>query len=616
MPFDLGYEQLKGRAMVVYGDNATATDSNSKVYYCYWDGSAWGPVSNCAPTDGTNDLPAITGFNGIPRWIRVTPEGEQLTRARSDRIIATAITATGIDLAAWIWDGDDWTTLANVMVAGDTIEMRSFDAAWETLSGDAILLFGNSSSEDTTPGAYRVYNNSTNTWDSSNTNMPAVPTQCNGTATDSGGYRVRWVEMESSPSSDIILAALNVSDASAPATTPAFFPYHWDGSAWNPGGGTGNSTACDESIKTTMNLQAGVRFEKYNNGTEFGIAVTVDGGTTLTQRYTTFTAPSTWAALATIRSTTDDSSAIDLYSAYNAGSAGADRLHTMGRDWDCDSAYHDQWTGSAWSSSTPTTGSIPPNCTNAHAEAPGYTWVTKMYAAWQKNWRWYKGTDTASVPTDAWANENTRPTVGNTSGTDFRLRMNYAELTNGASETASRKKLQYVSAATCSDPNSCASSSWTDVDDIAGAGIWRYTGDLDITCSPTDCDDGVLLTGTVLTGTNGTCSAGNGCGIWVLDKDGAGVGNMDHNANIVQENEYIIENNGAAASTIYYFRIFDVHDNTVIFRQQDSATTCAGSSACTYPSLDTSSLGPTTDDIMRHGNWFSGGTEQGFFWAN
>lgn len=596
-PFDVGYEQLSGDAMVVYGDNATAVSgTSSKLYYCLYNGTSWSPQGSCTPTDGTNDLPALTNFNGIPRWVRVIPQGEQLTKNRTDRILVLAMTDGG-DIGAWIWNGSNFTSLASTLVLNalsnaatpDQWETMPFDGAWETNSGDAIVLFANSATEDTTPAAYKVYSNSGNTWDGSETAIPAVSTQCSGVATTT--YITRWIDLASSPSSDIIIAGLGVSDAAAVTTTPAFFPYHWSGSAWNQGGGSGNSTACDDVVKTQMNWQASVGFEKYNNGTEFGIAATVDGGTTLTVRYTTFTAPSTWAALATAFSTTDDSSAVDLYAAPNAGSAGADRMHLLARDWDCNGVYHQRWTGSAWDGGNPTTGFIPPDCNNTHTEAPGYTWVYKMYAAWTNNWRWYNGTDLAPIPTTALAAENTRPVVGNTSGDDLRLRINVANL-GALSETDARKKLQYVSAATCSDPNSCADSNWTDVDDTVGAGIWRY---VDLSCTGGDpCADGTLLTGTVLTGTDSTCSAGNGCGTWVLDKNNAAGANMDHNSNssqsLVQEIEYDIENNGAAGNTVYYFRLFDVEDNTSIFRQQDSSTVCAGSSACTYPSIDTTAV--------------------------
>jgi hypothetical protein len=36
-----------------------------------------------------------------------------------------------------------------------------------------------------------------------------------------------------------------------------------------------------------------------------------------------------------------------------------------------------------------------------------------------------------------------------------------------------------------------------------------------------------------------------------------------------------------------------------------------------YPVITTfSSAGPTTDQILRGGKWFSGGSKQPFFWAN
>lgn len=597
-PFDVGYEQLSGDAMVVYGDNASAVSgTTSKVYYCIWNGTNWNAGAGCAPADGTNSLPAITNYTGIPYWIRVIPMGQQFSANRSDKILVLAATDSG-DLGAWIWNGSNWTTLPTNLIrdniSGGTPAMyqtQGFDGAWETVSGDAVVLFGDSATEDTTPASYKVYTTgSPGSWGAASA-IAAVPGTCNGTATTT--YITRWIELEASPmpTSDRMIAALKGTDTAAVTTTPAFFPYYWDGGAFVASG----TTACDESTKATSSHDVDVAFEKYNNGTEFGFAITGESTTAVTERYSTFTGPATWGAIGTAFNTNDDTVSAYLFPSPNAGSAGADRIHFVGADIDC-TDNQARWSGTAWSAVLPTTGTgIPPDCNNyttaPQTEAPGIYYVNKVYAAWQKNWRWYRGTDLASTPTLALADEITEPDVSDVDNALYRLRVNVAELTNGAAETDARKKLKFVSAATCADPNTCPDASWTNVGDPGDATAWEYASDAESACTPTHCDDNNQLADTVLTSTS-ACSnptTGLGCGTWVQDKDAAAGANMDHNASQVQEIEYMIQNISAAASTVYYFRLFDIEDNTAIFRQQN-ASVCGsgGASACTYPSLDTS----------------------------
>jgi hypothetical protein len=194
------------------------------------------------------------------------------------------------------------------------------------------------------------------------------------------------------------------------------------------------------------------------------------------------------------------------------------------------------------------------------------------------------------------------------------LRANYIELNNGMDDQTLRFKLQYT---TGCNPNTILAyrCTWTDVDNTAGAGIWRYK---DLTCTPTDCADNALLTGTTLSSTTGTCSIFNACGTWVLSKDAASGGTMGLNSGKFQESEWDVEANGAATSTVYYFRIYNAEQDTPVYTQQSSAAclnnNTVGGNVCTYPSLLTDGVTvPTTDDEMRHGNYFSGGSEQNFF---
>lgn len=68
--------------------------------------------------------------------------------------------------------------------------------------------------------------------------------------------------------------------------------------------------------------------------------------------------------------------------------------------------------------------------------------------------------------------------------------------------------------------------------------------------------------------------------------------------------DFALVDNSAPASTTYCFR----------------AVTSDGSALATYtqrPEITTAGpIGPTVEEVMRHGNWFSAGTEQSAFWAD
>ncbi len=47
-----------------------------------------------------------------------------------------------------------------------------------------------------------------------------------------------------------------------------------------------------------------------------------------------------------------------------------------------------------------------------------------------------------------------------------------------------------------------------------------------------------------------------------------------------------------------------------------SAGVVSPATAVAISSSVTLSAGPSMDQVMRHGNWFSGGSEQSYFWAD
>jgi hypothetical protein len=71
--------------------------------------------------------------------------------------------------------------------------------------------------------------------------------------------------------------------------------------------------------------------------------------------------------------------------------------------------------------------------------------------------------------------------------------------------------------------------------------------------------------------------------------------------------DFSLTDNGATAGTAYCFRVASF----------DGTSTSALTTYTNYPMITTfGSAGPTMDQIMRGGEWFSSGTKQPFFWAN
>lgn len=580
--FDIAYEPLSGRGFVVYGDNAADT-----FYYARWDGSAWSPNTAPGTPDSSNDVD-LPGSSAVPNWIRVIPAGESLDQDRSNRMMVLVADKNSA-LHAFYWDGSSFdagntvvSDLQNCNVA------QCFDGAWSEMGLFVLSYVDNDATNNV---SYMTYTVGTG-W--------GTEQSAHNTANDT-----KWLASVADPTSTRILVANSDNGNDTRSAV-------WRGNNTT----NGFSNGCvDNTTEVVSGMQAYAAFERFNGE---GLHLYNDSGTTNTGDYCTYTPAATWGTPTPNGLTTgDDSEKIKAW-----GSPNSDDIMMMGQDVDCDIDAK-LWVGTGWSATMTTIeadsshyGVACPNNTGPQPSPEGapfsYDFVWKNYASWQRNWRFYDDADTASTPATALAAENTALTNFGLQES-FRLRMNYAE--RGAQpSTDARRKLQYTS--DC-NPNSTleVNCTWTDVDDIGGTGRWRYQ---DISCTPTDCADTTQLAGTVLSG-SGACTAGNGCGTWVLDKDASASGtSMDHNSSQVQESEWIVEANWPLHQTTYYFRIWDVDQATPLYREQDSSDCgSGGASACTYPSITTGALpAPTQDQVMRHGSWFSGGYERHFYWAD
>ena len=121
--FDLCYSQISGNGIIAY------TKNDSKVYYRIHSGGSWGTET---------EVYASTASTGTIYWIKLVP------RPASNEI-TLLITDSNSDLHAITFDGTTWDEDGS----GDSLETglettgwMSFDAAYETLSGNLLVAWG------------------------------------------------------------------------------------------------------------------------------------------------------------------------------------------------------------------------------------------------------------------------------------------------------------------------------------------------------------------------------------------------------------------------------------------------------------------------------------------
>ncbi|MDO8269414.1 MAG: M23 family metallopeptidase [Candidatus Levybacteria bacterium] len=588
--FDVVYESLSGRAMIVYaGDTADggSVPDSQKLYYCIWNGTAWSPVSTCAPTNGSNDITLTS--NGRPTFVTLKRQS-----GSNQILLGVSVDVAGTHEAeAFIWNGSSW---GNSVVATDTTNLtaltleegNSIDVEWGETSGDAFIIYGTAATVEV---KYKRFTGGS--WGS----------EADAFDSAAAGGDAIGMNADRDPESDRIAVVTNDDNNDLSAAV------------WKADGTTAGWTSLSASVNeaTLENIALGPPYTDIvweNSGSQAIIvarnAANSDGAEYSRISCTGSGCTATGIAAVTSASGADDGSFVRLVSSSNSD----DIMFLIGDTDRILTAQH--WNGSAWEAAD--AGILEADVSGASGGDQGTcgatvcpnnlpaTFVYIPYSPWGRNWRW---TDdlTTNDPTTWLANEDVAPTDFSPSGATVRLRYNFAEL-SGMAETNTRKKLQFVDSVTCSDPDSCASSNWTDVGAQGSGAAWRYA-DCDSSDATQDDDDSIgsqKLTGSTQNGT--------------FVENGTAASVSDHNALATIEYDYCLETNGATGSTTYYFRASDLEQGT-IYRDQRSgsgANTCGPSSnqACTYPSIQTGVSGPTLGQTMRHGKWFSNGVEQPF----
>jgi len=185
--FDIAYETVSGDALAVYKRALAETD----VYYRVWNGSAWS-------SETILDLP--TG--GEPRWVTMA------SNPNSDEIVI-AVLDDQWDIVVSVWDGDTFTNTTIVETDASTAERQCMDVAYESLTGKAMVVWGETGAGNP---RYRI-------WD-------GLSWSAEGSAPDIG-FELEWMKLCSDPTTNRIL--LGTLDSGSDVNV-AF----WDGTAWEP----------------------------------------------------------------------------------------------------------------------------------------------------------------------------------------------------------------------------------------------------------------------------------------------------------------------------------------------------------------------------------------------
>jgi hypothetical protein len=210
--FDIAYENTSGDAIVVYSNNTTGTN---ELRYRIWNGAAWTAATNLDSALFTTTTP-----NAIKLAARTT--------TGSDEIAATIADSANV-LTTLIWNGVAWgnePTASHGTLAGTAGQNDLFDQAYESASGDLLVIFTTSTPQQN----HRTY--SAGVW---------------GTVTSWGTSRAAPLQMVAAPNHDPasnqILCLFN---RSASANVYAKV---WDGAAIGATtgiGGTGATTAIEQ----------------------------------------------------------------------------------------------------------------------------------------------------------------------------------------------------------------------------------------------------------------------------------------------------------------------------------------------------------------------------------
>ncbi|MBP6881035.1 MAG: DUF2341 domain-containing protein [Candidatus Pacebacteria bacterium] len=217
-------QSVPTEALVVYGEGVGTTPR-----YRIWNGSAWGSEQSAQDV------------GGVIQWVRT-----KAATTRDEYVLG--IHDGNNDVNVQVYDGvaDTWGDLLEVTATANDTTRRAFDVSYETLSGDALVVYCSG-----TNAAYRVWNGTS--WVGPTTITTASANNCN------------YIALASDPVSDeIIMVTRDTAGGS-----PDYEALVWNGSSW------GNSTTLGDMNDTN---NEGIAVEYEESGNQAIVAVSNAGG--------------------------------------------------------------------------------------------------------------------------------------------------------------------------------------------------------------------------------------------------------------------------------------------------------------------------------------------------
>ncbi|MBI2133958.1 hypothetical protein HYU11_04720 [Candidatus Woesearchaeota archaeon] len=145
---DFAYETNSSRALIVYNVN-TGTPA-----YRLWNGTDWEPQGSLA----------ADACVGIPVWIIL------VSNPIKDEILEVDLDTSG-DYCAQAWNGSEWISQKTLATAGQMYTSKSFDAAYEQSTGNAMVAWESSTAGIISTINYSSVSTTTGTWNATITNF-------------------------------------------------------------------------------------------------------------------------------------------------------------------------------------------------------------------------------------------------------------------------------------------------------------------------------------------------------------------------------------------------------------------------------------------------------------
>ncbi len=277
-----------------------------------WDGSSFGTAVDSAT---------------VGEW-RIIDGAEAPTREEK---IVVGVNASGL-ISAEMYSGGIWSAVPFSLATAQASTDHGFDVAYESQSGDAVLVWNNGST-GSTPISYRVWNGST--WSAEQTIMTPV----------SGG--VAWMQLASSPSADQMTLVVNGQDVQID------YALVWDGSSW------GNSVTLDTSVGAE-HTDISAAYESFSGHAI--VTYDADASTSAVQ-YRVWDG-STWSGELELTAPSGVGAGSDVSWAQMASDPNSDRI-ALGILADGNEVWYAVWNGTAWGSKvTATTNVVSVNSLN------------------------------------------------------------------------------------------------------------------------------------------------------------------------------------------------------------------------------------------------------------